>query len=1446
MTRPSLVVSFVFSVCALFFVTSMRSDRGPSRETPSNLLGSAESKTPPAKIAEQFGKIPLAFEANIGQASSDVRFLTRAAGATLLLRDQEALLLLPDKVVRSKGNSSQGRSNFSMLRIEFAGATKPKSISAQELQAGTSNYLLGNDPARWHTRIPNYGRVRYHSIYPGVDLVFYGNGRQLEHDFIVAPGADYSQIALKLDGAQSISVETNGSAKIETAVGELRLSSPTIYQVSDGQRYPVEGRLHLKEPGLISFEVGPYDKKRPLIIDPVLSYSTYLAGSQSEQGAGIAVDGAGSAYVTGLTFSADFPTTPKAFDGTCNACPNSAAIFITKLNPTGTGLVYSTFLGGSNYNQPFAITIDADGDAIVTGLTQSTDFPTKNPIKNSAGPGGFVSSLNRTGTELKFSTYLGDTGSGLTTDADQNVFVAGVTSSSSFPVTPATNVIGIPPSYGTTDTFVAKLTSNGHLVFATVIGSVAQQSSSVFFQVNNTGIAVDSKGDVYLAGAASLGFPATSGAFQTNYTGPAPFCGSCTMGYIAELNPAGSAFVYATYLGGSGGDQATGLAIDSSGNAYVTGNTNSTDFPTTPGAFQTQLLTSGGFGGTFITKLNPTGTALGYSTYLGGTATQGLGNFAAGIALDSSGDAFVTGFTRTLDFPLMNPVQSTVPANGNSAYVTEMNPLGTALLFSTVFGGSTGTQSAGIALDSSGNAYITGATQSTDLPTTPGAFQTAVTSPDHAFVTKFNLAEPAPALCFSNYSLFFFASINTSAYPTPVQLTNCGNAPLSISQIVATAPFTASHDCPRKIASSASCVINVGFHPTAPGFFSGTVQISDNVPLQPQFIQLQGIGTAPIVQLSTTSLTLDDQLVGDTGLATPIFVFNQGDDVLRISSLTIEGQDFLKGNECDAPVEPGGACVIVIRFHPLAPGLRSGLLTISDNAPGSPQTVTLQGNGLTAYPVPTISTVTPNMILESSGTQSIQVYGTGFFQSSIVRVNGVHLATKYAGESSLTAILPAKYTGTLGELAIDVFTPVPGGGLSNSMNIVTYQDLALSANSLVYEPFSRRLYASISNSAPANANTIVSIDPVTQTVGAPIAIGNGPNKLAVSDNGEFLYVGLDIDHAVQQFNTVSGALGSRTALPTDLQDNTLNASAIQMVPTQAQIYVVSLIPQYGGLAEGVSLISAGKSRSTIFSSFTQYFGLNSIGFLSSPNAFYGTDGATVWQFAISKETLSVSSSASAPLVFSQFVSDRKDLFVPNGLEYNPVSNQIVGTYQLQFPGAYTPSVFPDTAIGLTYFLTLANPSLAAFSQTTFTQVGSLLLPSNIISPSQLVRWGQDGFAFLNFNYSTDTSDVILLRSSLALPSPGPNPSPTISGILPASAQSSGPANFKLAVQGSDFVPGAVVQWNGSNRTTEFVNSKTLVADVSANDISSAGTAQVTVSNPVPGGGTSNARKFTIN
>jgi hypothetical protein len=1444
----------------LFFAAATCS-RAQSSDSASAPTAPASPLTKPS-AAQHYGDLPLAFEPNRGQAGDPVQFLSHSTGQLLLLEQNQAVLRVVAKPRAKDGKNPAGQRSDE-LKIRFANANPTAEILPLDIQPGKSNYFLGNDPAKWRTNVENYSQVRYKSLYPGVDLLFYGNQRMLEHDFIVQPGADYRAIALDISGSRKIRKNADGSVIIEvlSGSGTVRFSAPRIYQVRDGQDIDVSGGYRLKKNEL-AFNIGSYDKKLPLIIDPVLSYSTYVAGSSTDAAAGIALDSAGNAYITGYTFSTDFPTA-NAYQAACDSCGNGPDVFVTKLNATGTALVYSTYLGGSNYDQSSSIAVDGAGDAIVTGWTSSTDFPTKNPVETLTNPQpeGFVTSLSPTGSALNFSTYLGGSsgsyGSRVTTDAANNVYVSGQTDSSDFPVTPPTNVIGVPPTYATDALFVAKFTSAGALTFATTIGADPQQQlqgTSVYFPANATAIAVDSNGDVYLAGAASLGLLVTPGAYQSTYTGPQPYCGSCTMGFASELKPDGSALIFSTYLGGSQGDQVTGLALDSSQNLYMTGNTTSMDFPTTPGAFDTTFPSSQPSGQTFVTEMNPTGTALVYSTFLGGP-TYAYQTYATGIALDGAGNAVVTGYTASSGFPLLNPLQSTIApgqyGNGSSTYVTKFNSTGTGLLFSTLFSGSIATQAAGVAINPAtpSDIYITGTSYDVDLPTTKGAFQTSVTPPPpydeigHAFVTKFDLSVAAPGACPSPASLQFYSEVNKNSPPSVITLTNCGNAPLNVTHLAVTGPFKQTNTCQTAVAPGLSCTVSVVFRGTARGTFTGTLTISDNAPITPLVLQMSGQAVAPVVQFENNPLHVDDQLVGQTGLPAAELIFNQGDYQLQISAVTIDDvADFTVNKKgCNAAVQPQQACVIYVTFHPTVAGPITGTLTFTDNALDSPETVTVMGNGLTAYPVPSTTGVSPNAILQGSPAQAITVFGTGFFQTSRISVQGTQLATTYLGETALSAKVPVGKLKNLGELLVQVVTPAPGGGISNSTPISVYQDLPINANGLVYEPYTQQLYASIGSYATVNPNTIVSIDPVTQAMGTPIAVGGGPNHLGLSSDGTLLYAGLDQADTVQQVKIRSGKLGTSVSLAALSTGYPETASFIDVVPGKPQQYVTSLGTQYG--QAGVGLVENGSLVSTL-GQYPVQVNVSSLCFLSDPKTFYGSNGQQLLRMVIQEKTyLEVNVDSSAPQGFaSQFNCDGKYIYTSSGLVFDPVANQTIGTYMFPQGGSFY-DFLPDSAVGLSYGLGYGAGGILVFDQKSFAQVGSIPLPSNITTATALLRWGADGFALLYQNYQTNTNDLVLLRSSQTQPSVGPNPIPVAMSAIPAVKAGNG--NFQLTVEGSGFVPGAVVRWNGADRTTIFQSDSVLIADIPASDVAAAGTVAVTVFNPPQGGGTSKKVNYVI-
>jgi hypothetical protein len=734
-----------------------------------------------ARLSESYGKLPLHFEANRGQTDKDVRFLSRGPGYSLYLTANEAVLVLAKPDAKAQGSSLA-------LRMSLVGAARKPVVSGLDAQAGKANYFIGKDPAKWRTNVPTYAKVHYRDVYPGIDLVYYGNQRQLEYDFVVAPDADPKKIVLAFKGADKLEINSQGELVLHAAGGEILQRKPVIYQETDGVRQEIAGRYVRKGANRVGFEVAAYDTSRPLVIDPiVLSYSTFLGACCS--GTGITVDADGNAYITG-TASSNLPTTAGAFQSTPR---DSNDAFVAKFDPTGSTLVYSTYLGGSGRDSSNGIAVDASGNAYVTGSTGSSDFPTTLGAFQPLFGGGstfqaefrasdaFVTKLNATGSALIYSTYLGgfddDGTTGIAVDAAGNAYVGGRTSCAQTSSTPTTrcenNFPTTPGAFNTTFTatsfvsgFVTKLNAAGSaLVYSTYMGAGVNA------------IALDTDGNAYLA---SFFVQPTPGAFQT-----IPGDSSFADAGVTKLNTAGSALVYSTFLGGSGNESGSGIAVDAAGSAYLTGHTTSPDFPTTPGAFQ---QTYGGSdsrpvfdGDAFVAKFNPTGSALVYSTYLGGSSEdQG-----SGIAVDSAGNAWVTGSTFSTNFPTTADAFRTTAARTTSpgswdGFMTLLNPDGSRLVYSTYMGAFVNA----IAVDTAGNAYVTGSAPS-NFPTTPGAYQT--TGPG-AFVAKFGGGvPPAPATTRFEES----AATYTGAWTTygPETGTFSGGTVVASNQTAASATF---------------------------------------------------------------------------------------------------------------------------------------------------------------------------------------------------------------------------------------------------------------------------------------------------------------------------------------------------------------------------------------------------------------------------------------------------------------------------------------------------------------------------------------------------------------------------------------------------------------------------------------------------------------------------------
>jgi hypothetical protein len=593
--------------------------------------------------------------------------------------------------------------------------------------------------------VATYGKVSYKGVYPGVDLVYYGNQRQLEYDFVMAPGADPKQVKLHFSGARDLKLDGEGDLWVVSKNGQIAFHEPVVYQNIDGRRHSIAGKFRLLANNTIGFAVGNYDHARALVIDPTLEYSTYLGGSGSgasgsNEGNAIAVDGSGEAYVTGYTSSVNFPTTAGAPQ---TSSRGGRYAFVTKLNASGVGLVYSTYLGGG-FDAGLGIAVDLSGNAYVTGSTASVNFPVTSGAFQTTGKFGpgptsnaFVTKLNSTGTLLVYSTYLGSSGTtanAIAVDVFGNAYVTGGTGigGSDFPVTPGAFQTHV--TFG--GAFVTKLNPNGTaLVYSTYLGDAQADFLLAAAAVGNA-IAVDADGNAYVGGwTTSPNFPVTAGAFQTVYKGSI----ASPTGFVTKMNSTGTALKYSSYLGGSSTQRVLGIAVDETGNAYSTGLTGSLDFPVTPGAFQTTLLSTSAF----VTKMNSEGTGLVYSTYFGGADPGGV-SFGLGIVVDAAGNAFVVGATTSSQLPVTADAFQAGKKGSPpffNVFLTELNPTGASLIYSTYIGGSIGNgdHGAAIALDSAENAYLTGYTDSSDFPVTPGAFQTASGAPREVFISKFAL-----------------------------------------------------------------------------------------------------------------------------------------------------------------------------------------------------------------------------------------------------------------------------------------------------------------------------------------------------------------------------------------------------------------------------------------------------------------------------------------------------------------------------------------------------------------------------------------------------------------------------------------------------------------------------------------------------------------------------------
>jgi MYXO-CTERM domain-containing protein len=676
--------------------------RGPVDRPAATVAATAPNGAPAAAASPRAVRLPLRFEENRGQFDAGARFVARQGGVALYLGPDGSVMTLRKPAPAPTEHSPRARAlpppppaaPAAVLSMRVHGARPDAALVAGRPLLTRSNYFIGNDPSRWRTGVPNFGEVRYRGVRPGVDLVYHGSDAgRLEYDFVVAPGAS-PDVALDVEGARKLRVAADGWLEIDLGVGELlRQPPPTVYQEVDGKRRVVAGRYRVVGKARVGFTVAAYDRARTLVIDPVLSYASYLGGSGDDQIYGVVVDAAGAAYVSGYTGSANFPVSHPLYGS-----HSDIDGFVGKLTPAGDALVWATYLGGGGTDAPWGRTVDASGAVYVAGMTASADFPLVHPIYSTLKGtyDAFVAKLSPAGDALVYSTYLSgsdtDVARAVAVDASGAAYVGGYTYSDDYPVLNAYQATKPRPTNIAENGFITKLTPAGDaLVYSTFFGGSGGED--LWF------IDVDAAGAAYVGGFTySSNLPTANGAQKKP--------GGDWDAFVAKLMPSGSELAYATYVGGSRADFTWGFTIDADGAAYISGNTSSTDFPVVH-PLQDHL---NGPNDCFLTKVTPAGDAFAFSTYFGG------GGYEEGDAIvaDASG-VYLAGASDSLDFPVANGVAPKM-GNGFDVYVAKLVPAGDALVYSTTVGGSGNDQAWGMGVDGTGSVIVAGETQSKDFP----------------------------------------------------------------------------------------------------------------------------------------------------------------------------------------------------------------------------------------------------------------------------------------------------------------------------------------------------------------------------------------------------------------------------------------------------------------------------------------------------------------------------------------------------------------------------------------------------------------------------------------------------------------------------------------------------------------------------------------------------------
>jgi hypothetical protein len=1067
-----------------------------SKASPSTSVPAQAAATRPAS---QFPSMPLEFESNQGQAPSEYAFVAHgpsyslgisANALSLLLRNSAPVASLasklPSRIALPAGEAAQ-------LQLQLADAKPDAAVAGIDEEPGNSNYFIGRDPSKWRTSVAHFSRVKIRDAWPGISLVFYGQLQQLEYDFAVRAGADARLIRLRPRGAQSVRLDEEGDAVLETAAGNVTLRHPVAYQETEGVRTSVDSRFRLQR-GLLSIAVGRYDHRRALIIDPVLDYSASLGGSNGNWGMGLAVDATGDTYLTGHTCSADFPSTVGNFqtihtDPSANYCQDA---FVLKLDPTASTLIYSDYIGGANgYSTGSHAAVDSSGDVFVAGLTASADFPIVSNIGPSAPgpcslapstincPVGFVLKLSPDGSQLQFSSLLGGNGA---TGVDQvklnpvsgDLDLVGATTAAAFEPSPNTLQTAFAGgTCGSSSCFNGFLLgfdpATGAFRYGTFLGGTGNGWAS--------GLAFDSTGNIIVAGATRSALSGNLGAATQTY---APGGGAAQAGaeiFATKLDLANNTLTpgFLTLIQADADTGPAGIAADASGNIYFAGATAGTHLPVTGQAYQSSNNATSGntcnwvgvlsayllpnaCGTGIVGKLSATG-ALAFLTYLGGNSQD----MAEAIGVDTSNNIWVAGATSSSNFPVTAGAFS-VRLGPLTPFLAEMSSDGTQLSYATLMAGPYG-QTSDLEIDSQNNIYVTGFYGSTGLgitnlaPTTPGTYplNPGVYSP--VFLDKWSPGN-GPSLSLTPETPLAFPSVAVgSASPAEtVSLQNTGGGAMELSfafvpNSINSSDFLVSSNCGTSLAAGATCTITIVFAPGPapasctlptcdPTSRNAELVISDNAPQGPQTINLgsvAAIGSA--ISVSPNPVVFPAQAAGTASTGLSLEVDSNGDSALLFSNIALSGpnaSDFqlTTGNCLSAPVVPGTLCDVELVFSPpaAASGTRTATLTFTDNAGDSPQAVPVSGtvagaNALIVSPL-TVSQTFPVAIGTSSyGQLMLQNPSPNSIQITSLNIAGTNMGDFSAAPAGCSASSPPITIASGTSCTVDV-TFNPAAGAS--------------------------------------------------------------------------------------------------------------------------------------------------------------------------------------------------------------------------------------------------------------------------------------------------------------------------------------------------------------------------------------------------------------------------------